>query len=83
MSNQLQGISKILSELYDKLNSVTARLNKVDSDIKEYMTKNGITMQSLFDMRDKPFELCQLMETQMMLMNLRSSIEKEIGIIES
>lgn len=83
MNNQLQGISKILSELYDKLNSVTARLNKVESDIKEYMTKNGITMQSLFEMRDKPFELCQLMETQMMLMNLRSSIEKEIGIIES
>lgn len=83
MSNQLQGLAKISSELYNKLNSVTERLNKVESDIKEYMTKNGITMQSLFEMRDKPFELCQLMETQMMLMNLRSSIEKEIGIIES
>jgi hypothetical protein len=83
MSNQLQGISKILSELYDKLNSVTARLNKVDSDIKEYMTKNGLTLHSLFDMQVKPFELRQLVEEQMSLLLLRSSIEKEIGILET
>ncbi len=83
MSNQLQGIEKILSKLYDKLNSVTERLNKVDSDIKEYMTKNGLTLHSLFDMQVKPFELRQLVEEQMSLLLLRSSIEKEIGILET
>lgn len=83
MSSQLQGMAKILSELYDKLNSVTARLHKVDSDIKEYMTKNGLTLHSLFDMQVKPFELRQLVEEQMSLLLLRSSIEKEIGILET
>lgn len=83
MSNQLQGMEKILSELYEKLNSVTARLNKVDSDIKEYMTKNGLTLHSLFAMQVKPYELGKLVEEQMSLLLLRSRIEKEIGILET
>lgn len=83
MSNQLQGMEKISSELYEKLNSVTARLNKVDSDIKEYMTKNGLTLHSLFAMQVKPYELGKLVEEQMSLLLLRSRIEKEIGILET
>lgn len=83
MSSQLQGTAKILSELYDKLNAVTARLNKVDSDIKEYMTKNGLTLHSLFESQVKPLELRQLVEEQMSLLLLRSRIEKEIGILET
>ena len=83
MSNQLQGLAKISSELYDKLNSVTARLNKVDSDIKEYMTKNGLTLHSLFEMQVKPYELGKLVEEQMSLLLLRSRIEKEIGLLET
>ena len=83
MSNQLQGMEKISSELYEKLNSVTTRLNKVDSDIKEYMTKNGLTLHSLFAMQVKPYELGKLVEEQMSLLLLRSRIEKEIGILET
>lgn len=83
MSSQLQGMAKILSELYDKLNSVTSRLNKVDSDIKEYMTKNGLTLHSLFELQVKPSELAQLVDEQMSLLLLRSRIEKEIELIET
>lgn len=83
MSNHLQGMAKISAELYAKLNSVTQRLNKVDSDINEYMTKNGLTLHSLFEMKVKPFELGQLVDEQMSLRLLRSRIEKEIGIIET
>ena len=83
MNDGLQGIEKILSKLYDKLNSVNTRLNKVDSDIKEYMTKNGLTLHSLFDMQVKPLELGPLVEEQMSLLLLRSRIEKEIGILET
>lgn len=83
MSNHLQGMAKISAELYAKLNSVTQRLNKVDSDIKEYMTKNGLTLHSLVEMKVKPSELGQLVDEQMSLLLLRSRIEKEIGIIET
>lgn len=36
MSNQLQGMAEISSELYGRINSVAGRLNKVESDITEY-----------------------------------------------
>lgn len=83
MNNGLQGISKILSELYDKLNSINARLDKVESDINEYMTKNGLTLHSLCDMQVKPPELGPLVDERMSLLLLRSRIEKEIGILET
>lgn len=41
MSSQIQGMSKKSSEMYDRLNSVAARLNKVDSDITEYKRRQN------------------------------------------